>query len=323
MPSPIATRSVRRSRRDFLAASLTAAAVGLAGGARRGAAQDAAEAPALVHLDDGLAQITGAGGNVVVLAGAAGLVLVDTGGPGHTAAVRALLAAHFPGKPVETIVNTHWHLRHTGGNDELGAAASRIVAHENTRLWMSTKFYVEWQDRRYAPRAPAAIPNATFFSSDPQPRTLDVGGERVVYAHLKQAHTDGDIYVHLPERNVVVAGGMVTAGRYPVVDYVTGGWIGGLADATQALIDLGDADTRVIPAAGGPLGRAELETQHRMLTTVRERMEAIALEGRGIDDMLEARITEEFDALYGDPERFVTNAYHGLWWGNRLRGIVA
>lgn len=322
MLSRTTRQSVDRGRRDMLAAGLSVAAAGFAGGTRLTAAQDRVS-PALTLLGEGLAQITGAGGNVVAIAGSAGLTLVDSGGPSHTAGVRALLAEHFPGLEIDTIVNTHWHLAHTGGNDELGAGARAIVAHENTRLWMSTKFYVEWQDRRYAPRAPAALPNTTFFSSDPQPLDLDAGGERVVYAHLKQAHTDGDIYVHLPERNVIVAGGTVTAGRYPIMDYVTGGWIGGLTDATQALIDLSDADTRVIPASGEAVERAELETQLRMLTTVRERMEAIALEGRGIDDMLEARITEEFDALYGDPARFVTNAYHGLWWGNRLRGIVA
>lgn len=323
MPSPVANRVAHHGRREFLAGCCSIAAVGFGGFTRGAAAQGSVPTPALTHLDDGLALITGAAGNVVVLAGSDGLLLVDTGGPAHTEAVRALLADEFPGKPVDTIINTHWHLGHTGGNDVLGPGAGTIIAHENTRLWMSTKFYVEWQDERYAPRAPGAVPKTTFFSSDRQPIELDFGGERVVYAELKQAHTDGDIYVHLPERNVLVAGGTVTVGRYPVLDYVTGGWIGGLTDATATLIELANAGARIVPAAGMPVGREALEAQHAMLTTVRERMEAIALEGRGIDDMLEARITEEFDARYGDPARFITNTYHGLWWGNRLRGIVA
>ena len=187
---------------------------------------------------------------------------------------------------------------------------------------MSTTFYVEWEDRRYFPRSPAALPNSTFFSSDPQPIEIEFGGERIVYAHLEPAHTDGDLYVHLPERNVIVAGGAVSRGRYPVIDYITGGWIGGLADATQTLSSLAREGTRIVPDMGLPVGVTELEAQHTMLTTVRERIEAIALEGRGIDDMIAARITAEFDEHYGDPELFIKNAYHGLWW-NRLRGIVA
>lgn len=307
-------------RRKFLAACCSLAAAGLGGAAHRAAAQDGTAGPALSLLDDGLALITGAGGNIVVLEGAQRLLLVDTGDSAHADAVRDLLSRHFPGKTVDTIVNTHWHPGHTGGNEFFGAAA--IVAHENTRLWMSTTFYVDWQDKRYFPRPAAAVPNQTFFSSDPQPLELDFDGQRVVYAELPQAHTDGDIYVHLPQRNVIVAGGTVTSGCYPVMDYITGGWIGGLTDATERLIALADARTRIVPAAGGIVDRAGLEAQHAMLTTVRERIEAIALEGRGIDDMIDARITAEFDGRYGDPELFIANAYHGLWW-NRMRGIVA
>ena len=273
-------------------------------------------------LDDGVALISGAGGNIVVVEGAQGLVLIDTGSTEHASAVRSLLEAHFSGKPVETVINTHWHLDHTGGNDELAAGAESVIAHENTRLWMSTTFYVDWEDRRYFPRARAALPNKTFFSSDAQPLELDIGGERLVYAHLPQAHTDGDVFVHLPQRNLIVAGGTLSVERYPVIDYITGGWIGGLADAAQSLFDLANARTRIVPDRGAPAGRGELQAQVDMLQTVRERIEAIALEGRGVDEMIAARITAEFDARYGDPERFIKNAYQGMWW-NRLRGIVA
>jgi len=322
MTGPTSTLMRNRGRREFLAGCCCVAAAGLGMPGRRTSAQGDGADPVLTFLDDGLAQITGAGGNIVVLDGPGGLLLVDTGERSRSGAVRSLLNEHFPGKAVDTIINTHWHLGHTGGNEEFGDEAREIIAHENTRLWMSTTFYVEWQDERYFPRPAAAVPNTTFFSSDPQPLELEFGGQRIVYALLEQAHTDGDIYVWLPQRNVIVAGGTVTAGRYPVMDYITGGWIGGLTEATEFLIDLADSDTRIVPAAGAPVGRAELEDQNAMLMTVRERIEAIALEGRGIDDMIAARITAEFDARYGDPEQFITNAYHGLWW-NRMRGIVA
>lgn len=315
-------QSALRSRREFLAACCSAAAAGLGGLPIPAAAQDAGGSPALSYLDERLALITGAGGNIVVLDSADGLVMVDTGSAAHAAAVRSLLSEHFPGRTVSNIFNTHWHPEHTGGNEEFGADAHAIIAHENTRLWMSTTFYVEWEDRRYFPRPESAVPNTTFFSHEPQPRELAVDGERIVYAQIPQAHTDGDIYVHLPERNVLVAGGAVARGHYPIIDYITGGWIGGLADATQTMIDLADARTRIVPDTGAAVSLAQLQAQLTMLQTVRERIEAIALEGRGIDDMIEARITAEFDANYGDPELFIRNAYHGMWW-NRLRGIVA
>jgi glyoxylase-like metal-dependent hydrolase (beta-lactamase superfamily II) len=222
------------------------------------------------------------------------------------------------------LFNTHWHVDHTGGNEALvGGRLATIIAHENTRLWMSTEFDVEWEDKHYERRPRESWPNKTFFTSDKQPLQVDFGNEAVVYGHLLEAHTDGDIYILFPDRNVIVAGGAVTAGRYPVLDYITGGWIGGMAEATNKLLGMMDAETLVVPDIGPPQRRADLEAQVKMLSTVRERIEAIALEGRGLEDMIAAEITKEFDERYGkDSEQFIVNAYEGMWW-NRLRGIVA
>jgi glyoxylase-like metal-dependent hydrolase (beta-lactamase superfamily II) len=313
-----------RTRRQFLHALGSASLVvaGLGAGQPEARAQAANNPPlSATPLRKGLVQITGAGGNVVALAAPEGLLLVDSGGAQRATELKRFLAAQLASAPVAVLFNTHWHVDHTGGNDVLVEAGSTVVAHENTRLWMSTKFYVEWQDRHYSPRAPSARPNRTFFSSDPQPLELEFGGEKVVYGQLTEAHTDGDIFVHFPSRNVIVAGGAVTAGAYPVLDYITGGWIGGLMDATQKLIAMADDDTLIVPGSGTARSRADLEAQHEMLSVVRERIEAMALKGQGIDEMVAARLTKEFDARFGtDSDQFIAHAYQGLWW-NRLRAI--
>jgi glyoxylase-like metal-dependent hydrolase (beta-lactamase superfamily II) len=301
--------------------------VGVAGAlSRAGAlrAQPARRALAVTDLRAGLSLITGAGGNIVARADADSLLLVDSGSPESADALRALLGERFAGTAVAIVFNTHWHLDHTGGNDALvGERGATIIAHENTRLWMSTEFDVEWEHRHYERRARTSWPNKTFFTSDPQPLTVEFGGETILYGHLLEAHTDGDIYVHFPQRNVIVAGGAVTAGRYPILDYITGGWIGGMADATTKLLGMMDDETLVVPDVGPVQRRADLEAQVEMLSTVRERIEAIALQGRGVEDMLAEKITQEFDGRYGgDSEQFIANAYEGMWW-SRLRGIVA
>jgi glyoxylase-like metal-dependent hydrolase (beta-lactamase superfamily II) len=279
---------------------------------------------ALIDLGGGLGVVTGAGGNVVVHSGREGLLLVDSGAAANAASLEAFLAERFGHAAVGVLFNTHWHLEHTGGNDTLvGDQSIPIIAHENTRLWMSTKFYVDWEDRHYERRAPAARPNKTFFTSDRQPLTLEFGGEEVAYGHLLEAHTDGDIYVRFPHHNVVVAGGAVAAERYPVLDFSTGGWIGGMADATSKLLAMTDAATLVVPDVGPVQRRSDLEAQLRMLTTVRERIEAIALQGRGVEDMIAERITNDFAARYGgDSAQFIAHAYEGMGW-SRLRGLVA
>jgi cyclase len=310
-------------RRDVLKALAAGAALAATTGAWRTASAGGDEKLAAEALRGGLTLITGAGGNVVLLTAPEGAVQVDSGASARAQDLAKLVADRFGSSPARTLFNTHWHLDHTGGNEAVAPPGTPIVAHENTRLWMSTKFYVEWEDRYYQRRPKAAWPNKTFFSSDPQPLFVDVGKTRVEYGHLPEAHTDGDIYVRFPEQNVIVAGGTVTAGRYPVLDYITGGWIGGLADATKKLIAMCDAETLVVPDVGPVQRRADLESQKEMLETVRQRIEAIALQGRGVQDMIAEAVTKEFDARYaGDSKLFISNAYEGLWW-SRLRGIVA
>lgn len=287
-------------------------------------AQSISPALTVVPLREGLVQITGAGGNVVVLATSEGCAMVDSGGPEQAPHLSGLLAEHF-GRPVELLFNTHWHPDHTGGNDLFGRAGATICAHENTRLWMTTEFYVDWQDRTYPKRRPEALPTETFHSSDPQPIEAELGGHRMVYAHLKEAHTDGDIYVHFPQLNVVVAGGAMTAPEYPLIDYVTGGWIGGMIEANERLLELTDDETLIVPKTGPAQRRADLAAQIEMLTTIRERVEELAVEGKSAAEMLEAGITRDFESAWrGDVTQFLFNVYEGMWWtGSRLRGIVA
>jgi glyoxylase-like metal-dependent hydrolase (beta-lactamase superfamily II) len=306
-------------RRRFLGAAMRlAAATAVGGGVLRAVgAQSAAltETP----LREDLSLITGGGSNVVVLRAAGSAALVDSGPPAHAEELARLVRGKLGLLSVELLFNTHWHPAHTGGNEALRSGDTEIIAHEITRLWMSTEYYVDWEDTTYAPRPAAALPSRTFYSTDPQPLTVEIGDEEIEYGHLPEAHTDGDIYVWLKNRNVLAAGGAVTVGEYPVIDYSTGGWIGGLVDATKKLLDLTNLDTLIVPANGPAQPRSHLQAQLEMLTTVRQRIENLMRKGRSIEEMLAAEVTKEFDAKWGNNRaRFVANIYNGLWWAGRL-----
>jgi cyclase len=304
-------------RRRFLAATLGAAAALAGGGLLRPAAAQGALRE--VELRDGLRLVTGMGSNALVLRTAGAAAVVDSGPPERANELAKLVRGDLGLLSVELLFNSHWHPAHTGGNEALRSGDTDIVAHELTRLWMSTEYYVDWEDKTYAPREAAALPTRTFYSSDPQPLVVELGDEEIEYGHLPEAHTDGDVYVRFRNRNVLATGGVVTHGEYPVIDYATGGWIGGLVDATKKLLDLTDADTLVVPANGPAQPRAHLEAQLEMLTVVRGRIENAMRKGLSIDEMLAAGVTNEFDAAWGENrERFVANIYHGLWWAGRL-----
>ena len=196
------------------------------------------------------------------------------------------------------------------------AAGARILAHENTKLWLGGDFYVDWEKRAYKPNPPEMLPTETFYTSG----QMQFGGDEVRYACLPRAHTDGDIYVLFPRANVLVASDLLAADGYPIVDYATGGWIGGLEQATNKLLEITDAATRIVPAVGPVQGQEALQSQLALCTTMRERVREAFRNGMSFEDFVASAPTREFDAERGDPSQFLALVYKGAWGHNRELG---
>jgi cyclase len=295
------------------------------------------DALTLQPVAEGVALVTGAGSNVVLVKGPQGVVVIDGGDAAHSAELFALVRDFAGGKLPVALFNTHWHWDHTGSNERFGKAGVPIIAHENTKLWLGMEFTVGWEKREYLPRPRHALPTQTFFRG---PQQFDAAGIKLAYGWLPRAHTDGDLYVHIPDRNVLVTGDLFAVGTYPVVDVDTGGWIGrtgpsariraaqkmsdeeiaalrrrsigwngGLTDANFGLLDLCDERTIVIPGTGASQNRADLAIHNAMLEESSNRLDELIYKGQGIDDILAARITAKFDAARGDPTLFITNSW--------------
>ena len=323
-------------RRDFITGSTALVGLELCGlGRARAAAAGEARAPGagdpratahgeqgpltITRLTDTLTLIGGAGGNVVALSAPEGLLLVDCGAAGRSRELLHALSGLPGGHRVRTVFNTHWHWDHTGNNESLRKSGAQIVAHENTRLWLGTDVWVEWENRTYRRRPAQALPTQTFYTQG----SMAFGGETIDYGYLPQAHTDGDLYVYFRGQNVLVAGDVLSVGSYPVLDFSTGGWIGGMADATQKLAELANEQTRIIPGTGPVQSRADLRAEHEMLATLKEDLWQLMRKGYGPDDMIKADPTSKYDGKWGDPRLFVSNTYRGLYGHVReLRGVV-
>jgi len=264
-------------------------------------------------LAENFTLLSGAGGNVLLVRSAEGLLMVDGGLPERSQALLDAVAQQAGNAPVRVLFNTHWHLEQTGSNDRLGRAGAKIIAHENTRLWMTRDVLVEWQKNKvYPTRAKEARPTETFLTHE-SPKKMSFGNEQIQYGLLAQAHTDGDIYVFFPGPNILMAGDVVSVGSYPILDYSTGGWIGGMASASTSMLQLVDAQTRIIPGTGTIQNKADVQAQADMLSAVRTRLVNLMRQGLGAKDMVASAPTKEFDARWGDPTLFVTSAYPGLW----------
>lgn len=304
------------TRRQVMRA--TAATAVAAGAARFAFAQPAAPLE-VSELGPDLLLIRGAGTNVVAFGTDDGVLLVDGGLAARSADLLAVLEQRWPGRSVAALFNTNWRDEHIGTNAAVSGKGAKILAHENTKLWIGGDFFVEWEDRHYSPRPAAMLPNATFYTSG----SIEFGGQQVEYRYVPRAHTDGDIAVFFPEANVLVASDLVSAGRYPVPDYATGGWIGGMVNATQSLLDTTDARTRIVAAEGGVLGRAALEAQLELCTAVKDKTAAAFRAGMSLKDFAATKPTAEFDAKWGNPDQFLALVYKGAFAHLReLGGVI-
>ncbi len=270
----------------------------------------AQETPEAVHrLTEKVALVDGGGSNVLVYSAGDGLVLVDSGAPNSGDRLAASLTKTAGGLKVDTVFNTHYHLDQTGNNELFARAGAKIIAHERTRQWMSSDYWVPSEDRYEKARPPAARPSQTFQTTG----SLNAGGEQIDYGYLLLAHTSGDIYVHFRNANVLAVGDVASPQRDPALDYFTGAWIGGRVDAMDLVLKLANDQTRIVPAHGPVMTRAEFQAERDFMEEVRTRLFKKVREGEGPKDMLEEGVLNGLARTWKDPYKFLYDAAKGLW----------
>ena len=237
--------------------------------------------------------------NYVVLILTDGVVLVDSGPPGSVST----------GETVKTLFNTHYHLDQTGNNGIVGLRGAKIVAHEHTRQWMSTDYWIPEEDRYQSARPTAARPTETFLTNG----ALEADGEKIEYGHLPLAHTSGDIYVFFKTSNLIAVGDVASPLLDPELDYFTGAWIGGRVDAMDTILKLVNDQTRIVPAYGPVMTRAEFKAERDMMEEVRVRLFKQIREGEGPKEMLESGVLKGLPRTWKDPQKFLYAAARGLW----------
>ncbi len=202
----------------------------------------------------GLSLIAGSGCNVVALAGPEGALLVDGGLAENSALLLKAVASATGTKRVHTLINTHWHPEQTGSNEAVGKAGGIIIAHEVSKLALAARNRSAVYEGIYGPLADKALPTVTTYNTG----TVEWGGEKAEYRYLPGAHTNGDLFVHFPKRNVIVAGGCVGSDRWPLIDYLNGGFMHGFIRSYEILAEIVKPDTIVIPANGPTLTGADI-----------------------------------------------------------------
>lgn len=259
------------------------------------------------RLYDNVYLLQGSGGNMAAQTGADGKVLIDSSF--STAAPRLRAALDELSKdPADALINTHWHIDHTDGNEGMHAAGFTIFAHTMTRARMAKATHMKILGVDLPPYPAAALPVITFEKA----MHAEHNGDTLDLVHMEPAHTDSDIYIHFHKADVLHAGDVFWNGFYPFIDEETGGSIGGMIRADDQILAVAGAETKVIPGHG-PLGtKAQLQEFRDMLATVRDRVDKLKRSGASEQEVVAKKPTADLDAKWahgGSPNMFVGIAY--------------
>ncbi len=260
------------------------------------------------RLSDKVLFVKGPDSNVLVVDSSEGLIMVDGGHADWYDSLHSAIAENFPGRPYRALFNTHWHREQTGSNQALGEKGVEIIAHENTMLWESTEVWQRWSNITFPPLPAAALPKTTFFEDG----AIQIGDRNVQYGYMREAHTDGDIWVYFEDEDVLVTGGLVSNGRWPEIDWWTGGFIGGMLDSFVSLMTVPTEDTKIIPAYGDVMNLEQLKAQNQMYLTIFDRLHGSFIKSESIEEILLEKPTAEYNAEMGDPTQFMTLAFESI-----------
>lgn len=291
----------------------------------------------VLHVQGNVYVVAGAGGNIAVQVGDLGVVVVDTGLAQNTDKVLAAIRK-ISDKPIQYIINTHFHSDHTGGNDAIRRAGvtitganvagdindatqgAQIIAHLNVLNRMSAP------SGKKAATPEGAWPTDTYVSGQ---KELYFNEEPIVVRYQPNAHTDGDSFVYFRRSDVVATGDIFVTTSYPYLDLENGGGIQGEIDALNNLLDITipkhdeEGGTYVIPGHGRICDEYDVLEYRDMITIIRDRVQAAIKKGMTLDQVRNAGYTKDFDTRYssktgfGTADNFVTSVYKSLSTGKK------
>lgn len=258
---------------------------------------NAEAANALVNtaaLRGGLSVLSGSGGNITVLDGKEGKLLVDAGISVSRARVAKALAG-ISSSPVKFVIDTHYHWDHMDGNAWLHDAGATIIAHKNTLKRASTATRVDDWKFTFPPYPPGARP--TVIVDMQKKMTFDETEVEIHY--YDPCHTDTDLSVYFKSANVLSTGDTFWNHAFPFIDNENGGSIDGMIRAADDNIKRADTNTIVVPGHG-PIGnRAQLVEFRDMLVAVRKNVADLKAKGLSREQVIAARPTAAFDEMWG------------------------
>lgn len=241
------------------------------------------------QLADNIFMLQGKGGNLALLKGKQGLLLIDADYKEMSAALETELAAHGGIDKVTYLINTHWHGDHTQGNEAVGHHA-QIIAHENVRPRLLTSQEIKLFNMVSEPYPVHAVPSITYKSK----MSLYINDEELDVVHFSNGHTDGDSIVFFKKSNIVHMGDHFFSGFFPFVDIAHGGNVLNMAKNIKNVLGMIDQETKVIPGHGPLSNKNDLQDFYDMLIGTSAEISAMKKQGMSIENMKKKGLSDKW-----------------------------
>ena len=250
--------------------------------------------------------LEGSGGNIGVLIGNDGIIIIDDQYAPLSEKIKTSIAA-LSNQPIRFVINTHYHGDHSDGNKKFGGDGVIIVAHENTRKRLSANQFIDIFKSEQKAYPYEALPKITFSESV----TFNMNGETVQVYYVKNAHTDGDAIIYFKESNILHTGDVFVRYGLPFIDQQNGGSIDGMIAGADQILKIIKDDTKIIPGHGQISNKKDLIEYKNMLQTVRNRIADGIKAGKTIDQIISSDPTKEFKTAF-DKVFFIQTVYNSL-----------
>ena len=252
----------------------------------------------------------GLGGNIAVLVGDDGVLIVDDQIPSLIPKIKDAIKEIGGGDLVYT-VNTHWHFDHAEGNLALDPNITKIISQSNARDYMAKGGLIDMVANRInqEPYPDYALPVITYENG----MTLYFNNEEIEIVHFGPAHTSGDSAVIFHNQNAIHYGDVFVTEGYPFIDVSSGGSIDGIINFLSKSLTKLKPGAIILPGHGEIATIQDVQDTIIMLKTVRERILKMINEGKSLQEVIDAKPTKDFDEKYPDwLGNFVNRAYTSL-----------
>ena len=260
-----------------------------------------------VPVTDKIYMLQGQGGNIGVLVGDDGTIIVDDQFAPLTEKIKAAIA-DINDHPTQFVVNTHWHYDHSDGNENFGKAGAIIVSQENSRTRMANDQVLQMTGYKQEAYEYHGLPKITFEES----MTFHYNGETVNIFHVGPAHTDGDAIIHFVDSNVFHTGDVFVRYGLPFIDQPNGGNIEGMIAFVDAVIALADEDTKIIPGHGALSTKQDLIAYRDMLQGMVDTIKDGMRKGMGLQELIDSKPLDSHRDGFVTRDNFVKIIYDSI-----------